>query len=153
MVLTADDALAQLVIFVGVVGGAATWTMWQYLKKQSEFAEIDVQLIFQKKFLMTAAGAVITAMVLIGGSYNAFLEKVLALGPLTYVAAFFSAFGLGFTFNAIGNQLIPSPANPDAEKKLLERKVAKYLTLKGVDLSKISGQEFEDGGPSVGGVL
>jgi hypothetical protein len=138
MALDASDALTQLVIFAGVIVGVTSWTLWQYLKTQQKFGALDVDIVFNKKFLGTAAGALITAFVLVAGSFNSFLDKVVTQEPVTYVAAFFAAFGLGFTFNAMGNQLIPSPANPTAEKQLEEKKFARFMTLKGVDLERLS---------------
>ena len=138
MSLDANDAITQLVIFAGVVLGVFAWTLWQYLKTKSTFTEFDIQIVFDKKFLGTAVGALIAAFILVSGSFNTFLDKVIIQNPATYVAAFFGAFGLGFTFNAVGNQLIPSPANPDAQKQLEEKKAARVLTLKGIDLEKIS---------------
>lgn len=144
MALDANDAITQLVIFAGVVLGVVAWTLWQYLKTKSTFAEFDIQILFDKKFLGTAVGALIAAFVLVSGSFNSFLDKVITQDPATYVAAFFGAFGLGFTFNAVGNQLIPSPANKDAQKQLEEKKAARVLTLKGIDLEKISNMVHEE---------
>jgi len=144
MALDANDAITQLVIFAGVVLGVVAWTLWQYLKTKSTFAEFDIQIVFDKKFLGTAVGALIAAFILVSGSFNAFLDKVIAQDPATYIAAFFGAFGLGFTFNAVGNQLIPSPANPDAQKVLEERKAARVLALKGIDLEKVSNMVVHD---------
>lgn len=151
MALDASDVITQLVIFAGVVTGVTSWTLWQYLKTKNTFAEFDIQIIFDKKFLGTAVGALIAAFILVSGSFNSFLDKVIAQDPATYVMAFFGAFGLGFTFNAVGNQLIPSPANPEADKKLQERKLARAMTLKGIDLEKLSNmtakEEQEDNSP------
>lgn len=144
MSLDANDAITQLVIFAGVVLGVVAWTLWQYLKTKSTFAEFDIQIIFDKKFLGTAVGALIAAFILVSGSFNTFLDKVIVQNPATYVAAFFGAFGLGFTFNAVGNQLIPSPANPQAAKQLEEKKMARALTLKGIDLEKLSNMTLDD---------
>lgn len=145
MVITADDALTQFIIFVGVAVGVTAWTLWQYLKAQDKFKDFDISIVFDKKFVGTAIGAFITAFVLVAGSFNVFLAQVIALGPMTYVTAFFYALGIGFTFNAAANQFIPSPANPNAERILREREAAKLLTERGIDLEKLSGSRFEDG--------
>jgi hypothetical protein len=151
MALDANDALTQLVIFAGVVIGSVAWTMWQYLKTKAKFDDFDIQILFDKKFVGTAVGAIITSFVLVSGSFNSFLDKVLTQDPVTFVAAFFAAFGLGFTFNAVGNQLIPSP-NKEAEKQMQDKMVARALTLRGIDLEKLSnitdGVE-ESGKPTV----
>lgn len=122
MTLDASDALTQLTIFGGVVLGSASWTIWQWQKAQNKFDQFDVSIVFDKRFLGTALGAVITAFVLVAGSFNTFLGTILEQNPNTYIVAFFSSFGLGFTFNAVGNQLVPSPANTKAEKVLDNRK-------------------------------
>lgn len=137
MALEASDALTQLVIFAGVIIGSAGWTVWQYLKAQAKFQEGDIDILFDKKFLATAATAVITSFILVSGSFNTFLDKVVDQGPVTYVAAFFAALGLGFTFNAGANALIPS-VNKENEKKLIEHKAAQMMTAKGIDLEKLS---------------
>lgn len=153
MALDASDALTQLIIFAGVVLGIVTWTSWQWLKTKNKFDEFDVQVLFDKKFLGTAAGAAITAFILVSGSFNTFLDRVIDQGPVTYVAAFLAAFGIGFSLNAGANQLIPSPANPESEKQLENRKLARALTLKGIDLEKLSNmtakEEQEDNSPPI----
>ena len=130
MVLTADDALTQLVIFAGVMMGIVTWTSWQWLKAKNKFEEFDIQILFDKKFLGTAAGAAIMAFVVISGSFNSFLANTLSHNPATYIAAFMSAFGLGFAFNAGANQFVPGPVNPVQEKEL-DRKKAERMFKRG----------------------
>src|SRR4029078_298315 len=97
MALDANDAITQLVIFAGVVLGVVAWTLWQYLKTKSTFAEFDIQIVFDKKFLGTAVGALIAAFILVSGSFNVFLNKVIAQDPTPNTPAFFGAFGPGFT--------------------------------------------------------
>lgn len=145
MALDASDALTQLVVFAGVVLGVVAWTSWQWLKAKGKFDDFDIQVLFDKKFIGTAVGAAITAFILVSGSFNTFLDKIIDQQPVTYVAAFFAAFGLGFTFNAGANQLIPSPANPQAEKQLDEKKMARALTLRGIDLEKLSNMSSQEG--------
>lgn len=143
MALDANDALTQLVIFIGVVLGSAGATLYPYLKAQSKFQEFDINIIFDKKFIGTAAGAVITSFIVVSGSFNSFLDRVIAQEPITYVAAFVSALGLGFTINWVGNEMLPG-SNKD-EKKLLQTKQAdiRFQNLAQISSIKMLQQEEE----------
>jgi hypothetical protein len=137
MVLTSSDALTQLVIFVGVFLGNMGATLIPYIQAKAKYGEYDIRIIFDNKFLATAASTGIAAFILVSGSFTTFLGQVLAASPPTYLAAFFAALGLGFTFNTIGNMLLPSPTNKEASKELQEKMAFKTLENKGIDVNRL----------------
>jgi hypothetical protein len=137
MVLTSTDALTQLVIFAGVFIGNMGATLIPYIQAKAKYGEYDIRIIFDNKFLATAASTGIAAFILVSGSFSTFLSQVLAASPTTYLAAFFAALGLGFTFNTVGNMLLPSPTNKTAAKELEEKKAFKVLENKGIDINRL----------------
>ena len=150
MVLEASDALTQLVIFAGVVIGNMGATLIPYIQAKSKYGDYDIKILFDNKFLATAAATGIAAFILVSGSFNTFLANVLANQPATYLAAFFAALGLGYTFNTLSNQLLPQPTNKEAAKELEEKKAMDVMKNKGIDVEKLQNMmdKEEDNGTS-----
>jgi F0F1-type ATP synthase membrane subunit c/vacuolar-type H+-ATPase subunit K len=139
MALEASDALVQLVIFAGVmIGNVGGATIIPYIKAKAKYADFDIKILFDNKFLMTCAGTAVVAFVVVSGSFSTFLNQVIVGQPSTYLAAFIAALGIGYTLNATINSILPNPTNPQAARKLEEQKLARALTLRGIDLEKLS---------------
>lgn len=137
--LDASDALVQVVIFLGVmIGNVGGATILPYIRAKAKYADFDIKILFDHTFLMTCAGSAVVAFVVVSGSFSTFLNQVIQGQPATYLAAFIAALGIGYTLNATINGLLPQPTNKEAARELEEKKMAKDLTLKGIDLEKLS---------------
>jgi len=139
MALDANDALVQVVIFIGVmIGNVGGATIIPYIRAKAKYADFDIKIFFDSKFLMTCAGSAVIAFVVVSGSFSTFLNQVIQGQPATYLAAFIAALGIGYTLNTSINSILPQPTNPVAAKQLEDKKVARALTLRGIDLEKLT---------------
>jgi len=139
MALDANDALVQLVIFAGVmIGNVGGATIIPYIKAKAKYGQFDIKILFDNTFLMTCAGSAAVAFIVVSGSFSTFLNQVIQGQPATILAAFIAALGIGYTLNATINSILPQPTNPQAQKLLEEKKIARALTLRGIDLEKVS---------------
>jgi hypothetical protein len=93
---------------------------------------------------MTCAGTAVVAFVVVSGSFSTFLNQVIVGQPTTYLAAFIAALGIGYTLNATINSILPQPTNPQADKQLQEKKLARFMTLKGIDLERLSNMNNKE---------
>lgn len=145
MVLEANDALVQVIIFAGVMlGSVGGSTVLPYIRAKSKYADFDIKILFDQKFLLTCASSAVVAFVVVSGSFSTFLNQVISGQPATYLAAFIAALGIGYTLNTTINGLLPSPTNPQAERELEEKKLARALTLRGIDLEKLSNLSSQE---------
>jgi len=145
MVLEASDALTQIVILVGVViGNVVGATALPYIKAKSKYEDFDINILFKKEFLMTCAGTAITTFIAISGIFTTLINQVLATNPVTYLAAFSAALGIGFTLNTAINAVLPQPTNKEAAKELEEKKALAVMKLKGIDAEKLQNMMNEE---------
>ena len=145
MVLDASDALTQLVILVGVViGNVVGATAIPYIKAKAKYADFDINILFKKEFLMTCAGSAITTFIAVSGIFTSIMNQVLATNPITYVAAFGSALGIGFVLNTFVNAVLPSPSNPEAARQLEEKKAMNVLKRMGINKDRLEEMMREE---------
>jgi hypothetical protein len=144
MVIEASDALFHVVVFVGImIGSVGGATVIPYIRAKAKYQDFDVKILFDNTFLMTCAGSAVVAFVVVSGSFSTFLAQVVNGQPATYLAAFIAALGIGYTLNASINGLLPQPTNKEAAKELEDKKLARTMTLKGIDLERLQIMQEE----------
>jgi hypothetical protein len=96
--------MTQAIVFGAAFLGTLTRTLLPYWDKLREMPE----LVFEKKFLGTAAIALATSAVMAATLFTPMMELVSAAGDATLAAVFFIVFTASLGTNEIINQFIRS---------------------------------------------
>jgi hypothetical protein len=111
----------ELCILAGSAIGNFIATMIPFWNKETEFAEFDISIIFNKKFLGTAVITFIGSFIVTSAMYSQIIQNVVDQQPITIVAAFIQAALIGGVANWRLNKAVPKP-NGEAENLLEQKK-------------------------------
>jgi hypothetical protein len=111
----------ELCILAGAAIGNFIATMIPFWNKETEFAEFDISIIFNKKFLGTAVITFIGSFIITSAMYSQIIQNVVDQQPITIVAAFIQAALIGGVANWRLNKAVPKP-NGEAENMLQKKK-------------------------------
>lgn len=116
-------------LVLGGIVGTFMGVMLPYYRKKREFGKEGIDLIFDKDFLKTGAGALIISIIAIGAIYPTLLANTDPAA--SYGSAFIAAATLAFTLNVGGNWIIGTQ-NRVAEQQLISKKAEQLVALKAV---------------------
>lgn len=128
-------------LVLGGIIGTFMGVMLPYYREKRKFGKEGIDLIFDKDFLKTGAGALIISIIAIGAIYPQLLAN--ADPAASYGSAFIAAATLAFTLNVGGNWIIGSN-NKQAEEQLVQKK-ADTLALQN---QLKASQQVKSGEPS-----
>ena len=120
-------------IILGGIIGTFLGVMLPYYRKRREFGKEGIDLIFDKDFLKTGAGALVISIVVVGALYP---QLAATSDPgASYGSAFLAAASLAFTLNIGGNWIIGTN-NSQAETLLIQKKAEELVALKQIEPPK-----------------
>lgn len=131
--LQQSNEFVWVFIILGGIIGTFLGVMLPYYRKRREFGKEGIDLIFDKDFLKTGAGALVISIVVVGALYP---QLAATSDPgASYGSAFLAAASLAFTLNIGGNWIIGTN-NSQAENKLIEKRANELVALKQIDQPK-----------------
>ncbi len=115
--------LPQLAILAAVFVGNFLATLPDFWKEKFKFAQFDISIFFDYKFLGTAIVTGIGSFTFVSALMNTIDQQIPQ--NTTLVFALISAFTIGYLGNKGANKLLPSPNQE--QKKELEEKLEKEI--------------------------
>lgn len=119
--------LQSILVLVGAFAGNFVATMIPYWKVQSNFKELGLSIVFDPKFLGTAAVSAITSFVIVSGAFGSILAQVDT--SATVIVTFITAAAIGYGINSGLNALMPQ-ANKQAKaqaEEILKEEIVEEL--------------------------
>jgi uncharacterized membrane protein YgaE (UPF0421/DUF939 family) len=109
--------LQSILVLVGAFAGNFVATMIPYWRVQSEFKELGLGIVFDPKFLGTAAVSAITSFVIVSGAFSAIYVQVDS--NATIIVTFLTAAIIGYGLNSGLNTLMPS-VNKEQKEQVMQ---------------------------------
>jgi hypothetical protein len=127
--LQSSNEYVWIFIILGGIIGTFLGVMLPYYRKRREFGKEGIDLIFDKDFLKTGAGALVISVVVVGALYPTLAAS--SDPGASYGSAFLAAASLAFTLNIGGNWIIGTN-NAQAETLLIQKKAEQLVALRQI---------------------
>lgn len=119
-----------IIVFLGGLLANILYTVLSWWNSKGKYEQEKITITFNFKVLMTAAGSLIPIVIVTFAGFSTLLNTVNASNPVSYAAAFFTAFVATLGANGFANSTLLKNLNAEAAAQLEEKKFQDKLALK-----------------------
>lgn len=118
----------MIIVFIGGLVGNGTYTFLKWWQAKGQFEAEGIPIKFDNRFIVTAVISFIPVVILTGAGFTSLLNLVNASNPVSYAAAFITAFTSSILANYVANKQVTAniPQKNELNLKIIEKHAKLY---------------------------